>query len=102
MGGEQGELMSGAVMVTPAALSPSMHGRCRQLPQNGVARWSKSRPPGRLQVLVEDVSLQRIRSRAGQAPHNARGSVIKLDLTIDCLLHHRVDDGAAESAPPRR
>src|SRR5262249_37197368 len=80
----------------------TMHRQCRQMPRNGVTRWSKSRPPGRLQVLVEDVPLQRIRRRAGQAPHNTGGNVIKLDLTIDCLLDHRGNNRAAESAPLRR
>jgi hypothetical protein len=41
--------------------------------------------------------IQGIRSRARQTPHKARGSIIKLDLTVDGPLHHCIDDRAAEA-----
>src|SRR6266446_3069333 len=99
--GEENGLTFGAREGLRHPIWPSMHRRSRRLPQNGVARCSRSRQRGRLRVLVAGVPLQRIRSRAGQVPHNTRGDVIKLDLTVDCLLHHRVDDRAAEATPFR-
>src|SRR5258707_8881360 len=45
---------------------------------------------------------QRIRNRAGQVPHNTRGSEIKLHVTVEGPVHHRVDDRAAEASPLRR
>ena len=41
--------------------------------------------------------LQRVGRRARQSPNQTRGRAIKLDLTADALLYHRVDDGAAEA-----
>src|SRR5262249_8504302 len=41
--------------------------------------------------------LQRVRRRAGQAPFQTRGSVVKLDLAADRALHHRVDDRGAKA-----
>jgi len=50
---------------------------------------------------VEGAPLQRMvqpgKSSSTQHPRD----VIKLDLTVDCLLHHRVDDRAAEATPFR-
>src|SRR5262249_6633760 len=76
----------------------SMHRRFGRLPKDGLVRWSRSRQHGRLRVLT----LHHIDRRAGQVPHNTRGNEIKVDLTVDCLPHHRVDNRAAEAAALRR
>src|SRR5258705_4504354 len=83
------------------AIRPSMHSRCWRARQNGGTR--RSRPRGRLRVPVGAAPpLQCVRRRAGEAPHQSGGSVIKLDITADGLLHHRLDDRSAEALPFRR
>src|SRR5260370_42174403 len=49
------------------------------------------------EILLTFPGLQRVRRPARQAPGHARGSVIKLNLTADAQLRHRVDDRAAEA-----
>jgi hypothetical protein len=99
IGASAGDILSGEVMVGHGRLWPSVHGRCRRLPKNGVAHWSRSWPRGRLRCPVKGVPLQRIRSRAGQVPCDARWNEIEVGLTVDCLPHHRVDDRAPEATP---
>ncbi len=45
---------------------------------------------------------QRVPYRAGQSPHQTRGSVVKPDLTAHGPPRHRVDDRGAEAPPLRR
>src|SRR5262249_11927419 len=53
-------------------------------------------------ALRQSLMLQRVRCRAGQAPDQARGGVIKLDLTIYAPRGHRFRNYRAEPASLRR
>ena len=69
-------------------IRPSMRRCSHRLPKNGVMRWSRSRR--RFRALI-----QHIHCRAGEAPHQSRGRVIKLDITVGGLLYHRLHDRRA-------
>jgi hypothetical protein len=98
----QPDIFTGEVMAGHGRLWPDLIINAPWVPtaaEEGGCALEQEPSGGRLRVLVAGVPLQRICSRAGQAPHNTRWSVVKLDLTVDCLLHHRVDDRGAEATP---
>src|SRR5258707_8814602 len=83
----------------------------------GGARWRRMPlgfcPPGAPPPAWEDEAaapqptlrrlspLQCVRRRAGQAPDQTRRSVVKVSLTVEAPLRHRLDDRAAEATPLR-